>query len=169
MSSDDLSEDWVNNTLEFVMESKSVGEALMFCTQQYSALSDEELSDGDEDDDEGDEEEEEDDGFDDECFSKVEKGPKKSYTPEPQIDTSKFIIPAGYEPGGVQAIVQQYRDILKTSREERVHLPHLSTFFFFFFFTAFFYVTAATTLMMMVYICRGMTLRRSTTTSRSGR
>lgn len=119
VSSDDLSEDWVNNTLEFVMESKSVGEALMFCTQQYSALSDEELSDGDEDDDEGEEEEDEDDGFDDECFSKVEKGPKKSYTPEPQIDTSKFIIPAGYEPGGVQAIVQQYRDILKTSREER--------------------------------------------------
>lgn len=119
MSSDDLSEDWVNNTLEFVMESKNIGEVLMYCTQQFSALSDEELSDGDEDEDE---EEEDEDGFDDEVFSKVEKGPKKTYTPEPQIDTSKFIIPAGYEPGGVQAIIQQYRDILKTSREERVSL-----------------------------------------------
>jgi ubiquitin-protein ligase len=116
VSSDDLSEDWVNNTLEFVMESKNIGEVLMYCTQQFSALSDEELSDGDEDEDE----EDEDDGFDDDVFGKVEKGgPKKTYTPEPQIDTSKFIIPAGYEPGGVQAIIQQYRDILKTSREER--------------------------------------------------
>lgn len=118
VSSDDLSEDWVNNTLEFVMESKNIGEVLMYCTQQFSALSDEEIDDDEEDED--DEGEEEEDDFDDEVFGKVDRTPKKSYSPDPQIDTSKFIIPAGYEPGGVQAIIQQYRDILKTAREERV-------------------------------------------------
>ncbi len=65
VSSDDLSEDWVNNTLEFAMGAATISEVLLYATQQFSALSDEELSSGDEEDEE--------DEFDDEIFCKEEK------------------------------------------------------------------------------------------------
>jgi len=118
VSSEDLSEDWVSNTLDFALGAKRVGEVLMYCTQQYSALSDEELSDGegeDQDDDDDDDDLLDEDGF---AFE-VKQTPKKKGPPEPEVDVSQFVIPADYEPSGIQSIIQQYRDILRTSRAER--------------------------------------------------
>jgi len=38
---------------------------------------------------------------------------------EPEVDTSKFAIPFGYEPACIQAIIQEYKGALAQSKEER--------------------------------------------------
>ncbi|KAL6063746.1 Ubiquitinconjugating enzyme subfamily protein [Balamuthia mandrillaris] len=117
VASDELAEEWATETNEMAMAATSATDVLKYATQQFEALSDAEFSEGEEE-----EEEEDYDDFDDDLgLEKVErdKGPKQKYMPEPEIDTSKFHIPAGYESSSVQAIIQEYREILKTDREER--------------------------------------------------
>jgi len=43
--------------------------------------------------------------------------PKKNA--EPEVDTSKFAIPSGYEPACIQAIIQEYKNVLSQTKEER--------------------------------------------------
>jgi len=110
VASEDLSEEF-----EGFANGTKIDEALKFATSQYTAMSDEEFSGGGSDDGGGSDGE---DGFDDEIFAPIETDKPKE-KPEPQIDTSKFHIPVGYEAGAVMAIVKQLQSIMAMSWEEK--------------------------------------------------
>jgi len=111
VSSDDLAEDF-----EGFVNGTHIDEALKFATSQYANMSDEDFSGsgsgGDDDDDEG----MDDDGM----WAPIDTSEKKEkYKPEPEIDTSKFKIPVGYEPAAVMAIVKQLQSIMVMDWEEK--------------------------------------------------
>jgi len=110
VSSEDLSSEFEGFT-----NGSKVDEALKFATSQYAAMSDEEFSGSDKGDDD---DEENEDAFDDEVFAPIDRSKPKEPV-EPEIDTSKFKIPVGYEPGAVMAIVKQLQSIMAEPMEER--------------------------------------------------
>jgi len=107
-----VSSDELSSEFEGFTNGTKIDEALKFATSQYTALSDEEFSGGS-----GDEEGE--DAFDEEVFAPIEVSDKPKEKPEPEIDTSKFKIPVGYEPAAVMAIVKQLQSIMAMSWEEK--------------------------------------------------
>lgn len=91
---------------------ESISEVLSICTKEFEAL------------DEFDEDEYGEDEYgDDDAFMGLEDASytssKKKKEPEPEVDTSMFRIPSGYEPSCVQAIIGEYKNILKMPKEER--------------------------------------------------
>jgi len=50
---------------------------------------------------------------------RLRRSAKPAKSGGPPIDTSMFLIPAGYEAGAIQAIAQQLQGIMKTPKEER--------------------------------------------------
>jgi len=115
VSSDDLAEDF-----EGFSNGSHIDVALKFATTQYSAMSDEEFSGsdgGDDGDGEGDGDFVDED---DAMWAPIDTSEKKEkYKPEPEIDTSKFHIPVGYEPAAVMNIVKQLQSIMMVDFSER--------------------------------------------------
>lgn len=114
--SDDLSPDFAKKATKAAANKKHISEVLEVVSKEFENLED--FGDDEEFDDE-----EFDDGFDDDdelglTFEKPE-AKKEKKAPEPEIDTSKFIIPTGYEASCVQAILQEYKSILKMDAKER--------------------------------------------------
>eukprot|EP01089_Gocevia_fonbrunei_P018547 TRINITY_DN629_c0_g1_i1.p1 TRINITY_DN629_c0_g1~~TRINITY_DN629_c0_g1_i1.p1 ORF type:complete len:318 (-),score=77.70 TRINITY_DN629_c0_g1_i1:66-1019(-) len=111
VDSSDLDTSWAKEVNKIIKKATGIKEVLDACTTQYEALDDEAYS-GDDYDDDG-EEAEDDFNFTEEPAYK----PKKN--PEPEVDTSMFQIPHGYEPSCIQSIIQEYKNVLSQSREER--------------------------------------------------
>jgi len=115
VTSEDLDKSFAKECNSKLKKAKDVGEVMDIVTKQYEAISSAE-DDNDYGDEEGMDEDYDDDGFN---FVQEEKksGPKKA--PEPEVDTSKFAIPSGYEPACIQAIIQEYKNVLSQTKEER--------------------------------------------------
>lgn len=114
VSSEDLDSSFAKEANTKLKKAKTIGEALDICCKQYESLEDEAYSGGEYEDDGGDY------GGDDDGFAFEDEPvykPKKN--PEPEVDTSKFQIPSGYEAACIQAVIQEYKNVLSTPREER--------------------------------------------------
>jgi len=112
--SEDLAPDFSKKATKAAAKKQHISEVLEICTSQFEKL-----------EDDGDNEEFDDEAFDDgggdeddEWFApEPVKKEKKEY--EPEVDVSKFTIPSGYEASCVQAILGEYKNILKLTKEER--------------------------------------------------
>jgi len=114
VSSDDLDSSFVKECNKKLKKVKDIGQVLTICTKQYESLDDEALDEDAMDDDDG---YGDDDGFNFDEDDTYKPPPKKA--PEPEVDTSKFAIPHGYEPACIQAVIQEYKNVLSQTREER--------------------------------------------------
>jgi len=115
ISSDVLDSSLVKECNNKAKKAKDIGEVLTIFTKQYESL-DDEAFDEDAIDEEDGGYEDDDDGFN---FQDDTYKPPPKKAPEPEVDTSKFAIPKGYEPACIQAIIQEYKNVLSQTREER--------------------------------------------------
>eukprot|EP01090_Pellita_catalonica_P009367 TRINITY_DN20430_c0_g1_i1.p1 TRINITY_DN20430_c0_g1~~TRINITY_DN20430_c0_g1_i1.p1 ORF type:complete len:340 (+),score=84.07 TRINITY_DN20430_c0_g1_i1:69-1022(+) len=112
VESADLSTEFAKAATKRARKKKNISDVLSICVEEFAALDDgEDFFD--------DEEFDEEDYGDEDGFMFEEPAPKKKDT-GPEIDTSIFSIPTGYEGSCVQAILQEYKTIVRLPEKERL-------------------------------------------------